>query len=97
MKKTPQWGVVKGLCQELSDFLSSEPNMVVLLFLIPAKPDEKFREKLRECGHNINLDGPKQRHLPPCFIFSKEHFPLLLAQGIPQDGRGIQITGRDEH
>src|SRR5437763_7303110 len=43
------------------------------------------------------MDGPEERHLLPCDIFSEEHFHLLVAQGIPHDGHGIQIAGGDEH
>src|ERR687895_2931815 len=35
------------------------------------------------------MGGAEERRLLPCFIFCKEHFSLLFAQGIPHECCGV--------
>ena len=45
IKKTPRWGVVEGLGEELWNLLDYEPERGVSPFLIPAKPDKEVGEE----------------------------------------------------
>src|SRR5919202_1517646 len=84
-----------GLREELAGFFGSESHGVVFVFPIPARADEEVRKERVERGHNINMEGPKERYLCPSSIFSEKQLYLFLTEGISHDGDSVQVTSGD--